>query len=426
MMMHVMAAEVAHDGGERSGRGYEASMTWLGSTVGREIWLRTSWGDSRQSMMQISRAAGCIAPFLLAILAGCSSERPEIDLSQAGSLRLVDETVLEQTESIFLGRPLDAAASQGGDIFVADGMEQRIVRYDRDGRLVTTYGRKGRGPGELSAVLSIALAGDTLLLAVDIDKSAVAMFDVRSGEHIGDVGYSGIPGSVLERGGKVWMGLLNRETGTGVGTWMLSAPDIQYLVGSSPSYREDPVLGTFYSHVEALPLDNTLLVSFLGEPELLVVSIDGEVQRSFRVPIHRRRGIPSDLTRRWRELKSPEDQVRLSSMLGVMHRLPNGSIALVNYDQEFRNNIPVRTGFITVIDAELATACVDIPLQLSQDGASLVRFRGDTLVTVEQEIAADDARAVMREYVVETADCSWQMLEEVAVNRASLAGSFNQ
>ena len=52
-------------------------------------------------------------------------------------------------------RPTDVAVATNGDIFVTDGHgpNNRVVKFDKDGRFLTTWGRPGDGAGEFALVI---------------------------------------------------------------------------------------------------------------------------------------------------------------------------------------------------------------------------------------------------------------------------------
>ena len=56
-------------------------------------------------------------------------------------------------------RPTDVAVNAGGDIFVTDGHgpNNRVVKFDRNGRFLLTWGRPGDGPGEFDQPHTITL-----------------------------------------------------------------------------------------------------------------------------------------------------------------------------------------------------------------------------------------------------------------------------
>ena len=71
-----------------------------------------------------------------------------------------------------------------GDVYV--GHETSIDVFDNTGQLVRSWGREGKGPGELSFVTGIAISGPNVFLA-DAGNRCVHRFDL-TGDYIDDIG----------------------------------------------------------------------------------------------------------------------------------------------------------------------------------------------------------------------------------------------
>ena len=78
-------------------------------------------------------------------------------------------------------QPNDVVVAPNGDIFVTDshrrGKNNRVVKFDKSGKFIKEWGRKGSGPGELSEPHAIAMDSQGRLFVGDRENNRIQIFD---------------------------------------------------------------------------------------------------------------------------------------------------------------------------------------------------------------------------------------------------------
>jgi DNA-binding beta-propeller fold protein YncE len=80
-----------------------------------------------------------------------------------------------------LDQPTDVVVAPNGDIFVSDshrnGKNNRIVKFNKDGKFLKEWGHKGSGAGEISEPHTIALDSRGRLFVGDRENNRIQIFD---------------------------------------------------------------------------------------------------------------------------------------------------------------------------------------------------------------------------------------------------------
>lgn len=78
-------------------------------------------------------------------------------------------------------QPSDVLVAPNGDIFVGDGhggnSNARIVKFDKTGKFIKTWGKKGAGPGEIDQPHALAMDSKGRLFVGDRNNNRIQIFD---------------------------------------------------------------------------------------------------------------------------------------------------------------------------------------------------------------------------------------------------------
>jgi DNA-binding beta-propeller fold protein YncE len=116
--------------------------------------------------------------------------------------------------------PSDVYVAPNGDIFVADGhggdTNNRVVKFDKNGKYIKEWGKKGKGPGEFDVPHRLAMDSAGRLFVADRSNNRIQVFD-QDGKYI------------LE-----W-----KQFGSPSGLW-IDKNDVLYVADNSPDERNPP------------------------------------------------------------------------------------------------------------------------------------------------------------------------------------------
>jgi sugar lactone lactonase YvrE len=98
-------------------------------------------------------------------------------------------------------QPNDVAIASNGDVFVVQGHtpgpngDARVLKFDKSGRFVKSWGGKGSGPGQFQVAHGIDIDAKGLLWVADRENQRVQVFDA-DGTFVREIKYKGLPCSL--------------------------------------------------------------------------------------------------------------------------------------------------------------------------------------------------------------------------------------
>ena len=138
----------------------------------------------------------------------------------------------EAANSHLLYEPADIAFAPSGDVLVVQGHgrgEGRVLRFDKTGRFIKSWGGKGTAPGEFDQPHSILVNQQGQILVADRENRRVQLFDL-DGRLLKMWKFAGLPcGLLLGPDGQVYLatgfsGQILRLNGNGKAVAMMGQP----------------------------------------------------------------------------------------------------------------------------------------------------------------------------------------------------------
>lgn len=100
-----------------------------------------------------------------------------------------------------INQPTDVAVGVNGDVFVAQGHtpgvkgDPRVLKFDRNGNFIKSWGGEGKGPGQFDVAHGIAIDANGRVWVADRENQRIQIFD-QDGNYIKELKYAGLPCSL--------------------------------------------------------------------------------------------------------------------------------------------------------------------------------------------------------------------------------------
>jgi DNA-binding beta-propeller fold protein YncE len=114
----------------------------------------------------------------------------------------------EGANTRLLNEPTDIAITAAGDFFIVEGHgrgEGRVLKFDKNGKFIRSWGGNGNGPGQFNQPHSIAVDSKGLVYVADRENRRVEVFD-SDGKYLKEWKFAGLPcGFFLSRDGQLYL-----------------------------------------------------------------------------------------------------------------------------------------------------------------------------------------------------------------------------
>ena len=153
--------------------------------------------DPRDNVWTIDAAANQIVKFdpqgQIALVLGRKPEAISVRAAPPGTGRGTAPTGAGTPGSSF-NRPADVAWDAAGNIYVADGLgtNNRVAKFDKEGRFIAHWGSTGTGPGQFDGVKAIAVDAQGYVYVADARNRRIQVFDA-TGAYAREFGGVGTP-----------------------------------------------------------------------------------------------------------------------------------------------------------------------------------------------------------------------------------------
>ena len=104
----------------------------------------------------------------------------------------------EAAQSRRLNEPNDVVIAPNGDVFIAQGHtpgekgDPRVLRFDKTGKFIHSWGGKGKEPGRFDVAHGIAIDAKGLLWVTDRENQRIQIFST-DGKFVRELKYAGLP-----------------------------------------------------------------------------------------------------------------------------------------------------------------------------------------------------------------------------------------
>lgn len=328
-------------------------------------------------------------------------------------LTVVDSVRLAENDTVSVGRPAGFAVTANA-IIASDNDDQHVIEYTRHGGFVRQFGRRGKGPGELESVGSVAIIGDSLIAVKNLAAANVSIFDRSTGQYRWKAAIPSRIYDLVADDNRLSGAAITADGKGSVSVFSDSSGDV-YTDGVVPDiYKHFPVLVGPFGTVMHDRRGVQLVEAFEGTNFIFFRRAANAPFDSIELPVLRRKGAKAKLLERVAVDTSHGKEALFASSIPMTLGFLNDSIvAVVHSDVELDRNLFTGSSYISLLDLRRYRVCVDLPLPLPADPLPRTVLVGDTLFALVQHV---EGQKYSGTYVVRLAidldACPWNYVQK--------------
>jgi hypothetical protein len=123
----------------------------------------------------------------------------DVAMGQVGAIFSLESSRLARSNRGFFNGASSVVVASNGDIFVGDGhggnTNDRVVKFDKTGKQILTWGKHGKGQGEFDQLHGIAMDSQGRIFVADRGNSRIQIFD-SNGKFVAEWKQFGRPSDV--------------------------------------------------------------------------------------------------------------------------------------------------------------------------------------------------------------------------------------
>ncbi|MCC6245986.1 MAG: hypothetical protein IT353_24345 [Gemmatimonadaceae bacterium] len=334
--------------------------------------------------MREQMAIGLCGLFLLTACQPTPADAP-------AALTLIDSVRIQESESLFVGRPNAIAIGPNGAVFVSDIADRKILRVARAGDSVVLVAGRGGGPGEVSSPTSLAIVGDTVLAVQNGGRKRIEWYDLASLRYRQTLRITSPAASLTSGDGALLFGSLVPDSGTAFAELIDSLGALQ-RGGTVPDiYRRSPPVAQAFGALEVAKDGDAILGLFEVSNTLYRWPRRSGASDSIVLTVTTRRGARPDHIEEL--LRDPSKAATLAfqwSIPMLVAPLSAERALVVFHDPTLVKDQYRGPSFVQLVDWRAHRSCAELALPVPADTPPRYAMRGDTLVAVVQHPSGED------------------------------------